>query len=161
MGPRVSRHCVRQSQECDDGLPGVPVLSVAKILPRKGPIMAAKMNLHAMRSIRQAGQAGGCIEAIAAATKQGAFAISLWKDAASLKSYVHSGAHGRAAKAMADIARGHVSRHMDWDGPLPDWSQWGELLDGGRFTPTKHGQDVTVDEMHEGPRRKPRLPLRA
>lgn len=152
---------VESVQEARRALPRVPVLSVAKILPRKGPLMAARMNLHAVKSIRQAGKADGCIQAIAAATKEGAFAVSLWTDAASLKAYVHSGAHGAAAEAMKDIARGHISRHLAWDGPLPEWFQWGELLDGGRFTPTKHGKDVTVEEMHQGPAKKPKFPLKA
>ena len=123
--------------------------------------MGARMNLHAMKSIRQVRKADGCLEALAAATNQGAFAISLWQDEASLQAYVHSGAHGKAARAMKDIARGHISRHLDWDGPIPGWYQWGELLEGGRFTATIHGKEATIEEIHQGPAKKPKFPLRA
>ncbi|MBW3582146.1 MAG: hypothetical protein KY455_03510 [Euryarchaeota archaeon] len=140
------------------------VLSVAKILSRRGPLAQLRIGIASIRSIRQAARMPGCIEAIGAPTGKGvAFAVSLWEDEASLRAYVHSGAHGKAAKAIKDLARSHVSAHVEWDGEkIPPWTEWGAVLqERPHIIDTRHVGDLSDDEKLAGPTRAARFPLRA
>lgn len=140
------------------------VLSVAKIISRRGPIVQLRMGIASIRSIRQAARMPGCIEAIGAPMANGvAFAVSLWEDEASLKAYVRSGAHGKAVAATKDLARTHVSAHIPWEGDtLPPWTEWGDVLrHGPHIIDTKYVGDLTEEEKMAGPVRPSRMSLRA
>lgn len=143
----------------------VPVLSIAKIISRRDPLSQIRVGYHSIRSIRQAARMPGLIEAIGSPSGGGvAFAVSLWEDEASLKAYVHSGAHGNAARAVMGVARAHVTGHVDWDGgTIPPWTEWGAILReaGPTIINTKHSGALTEEEKLAGPRKKARFPLRA
>ncbi len=142
----------------------MPVLSLAKIIARPGPVNNLRIMMHGMGSIRQASKMPGCIEAIAASGGKGnLFAVSLWDDADALKAYVHSGAHGAAAKKVKDLARCHVAGHLPWEQDrIPEWTQWGALLaEHGHARDTAHVGDLTQADKLAGPAKRDRFPLRA
>lgn len=152
-----------RTEDRDAGGPG-RILSIAKIIGRRGLLAQLRIGYYSIRSIRQAARMPGLIEAIGCPTGKGvAFAVSLWEDEASLKAYVHSGAHGNAAKATKDLARVHVTCHIPWpEATIPSWTEWGRIL---RMHPhiidTRHVGDLTQEEKLADPQKMARFPLRA
>lgn len=141
----------------------MPILSIAKIMIAPGPYAVFRAATGARRSIKQAAAMPGCIGAIASPTgNRTAFAVSLWENADALKAYVHAEAHGDEAKRIAEFAEAHVSGHMDWDGPIPEWTQWGDLLaqTTPRIIPMPKGQHLTEAEHLAGPKKKPAWPMK-
>lgn len=138
------------------------ILSVAKIIARPGPIRQAKLLRHTFRSLRQAGEMPGCLEAIAVPDGRGVyFAISRWESEKALQNYVRAAAHGEAAKASRDLTRCHVSHHQAWDLPIPAWDAVAPILKKAFILDTKHVGDLTEEEKRAGPRRPYRNVLRA
>lgn len=136
------------------------VLSIAKIFPT-GPRAQLVLTFHGLRSLRQASRQPGFVEAVAPAPSGGAgFVVTLWESEDALRSYVHSGAHGGAAKKVRKLARAHVSCHVPWDGDtIPDWREWGAILARNpRIIDTRHGGNLTEEQKLAGLKRWHRFP---
>jgi hypothetical protein len=131
------------------------VLSVTKIIPRKGLWPDVPLSIGGLRSIRQAAAAPGVIEAVAGRAKGSHWAVVIGEGAASRNAYVRSGAHGKAAVKARSLARSHISCHIPWESDeLPHWSEWERLLAiQPRVIDTRHANGLTDEQRFEGPGR--------
>lgn len=133
--------------------PGMPILSIAKIMNKPGLKAGFQSAVGARASVKQASTMPGCLEANAYATPKGwGFAVSVWEDEDALMAYVRSGAHNDYAKRISKIANAHVSGHTSWDGPVPNWTEWGAFLEEhAKIIRLPGGEDLPEDECLSGP----------
>jgi hypothetical protein len=138
----------------DDGS-DTRVLSIAKIIPRKGLWTEVQLFIEGARSTRQAATSDGLVKAVAGRGRGGHWAVVIWADEAARKAYVHSGVHGKAAVKARDLARSHVSGHLPWDSDeLPPWTDWERLLAvAPRVVDTRHVDGLTDEQRFKGPGR--------
>lgn len=85
---------------------------------------------HAVRSMRQAQAAEGCLSAEARSISGVQHTLTLWKDGASMKRYARSGAHARAVAIFGRIATGEVAifeaeAAPDWTAARTRWEREG------------------------------------
>ena len=85
---------------------------------------------HATRAFRQARTADGLLFADARTLEQFHHTLTVWRDRASMHSYLRAGAHRKAMRAFPSIATGMVYGYEseqvpDWEAALAEWHQHG------------------------------------
>jgi hypothetical protein len=149
---------VSDTQKRDEG--DGHILSIAKIIP-KSRLAQLVLAVNAQRSMKQAARMPGLLEAVAPAPSGGAaFVVSLWQNEAALRTYVHSGIHGKAAVGVRKLARAHVSCHVPWaNDAIPDWSEWGAILASNpHIIDARHVGNLTREQKLAGPSRMGTFP---
>lgn len=107
----------------------MPVLAVTRLR------LASWLTLPAFyaTAVPSFGQARRHPACLAADTRQSSprtfWTRTLWRDAASMRAYMRSDAHGKAMPKLAGWCDEAASMHIDWpDETVPDWNEAAALL---------------------------------